>query len=79
MKTPNGKHTMHSKLTAPEHAPILERLRAAGVPVEASGHRLAAYSYDASNYRIPPIGVCFRAASRTSSLPSRRAGKPILP
>ena len=50
---------MHSKFTAPEQAPILERLQAAGVPVEATGHRVAAYSYDASNYRIPPIGVVF--------------------
>ncbi|MEJ1193514.1 FAD-binding and (Fe-S)-binding domain-containing protein [Pseudarthrobacter sp. CCNWLW207] len=50
---------MQSNFTAPEHTPVLERLQAAGVPVEASGHRLAAYSYDASNYRIPPIGVVF--------------------
>ena len=50
---------MYSKFTAPEHAPILDKLQAAGVPVEASGHRLAAYSYDASNYRTPPVGVVF--------------------
>ncbi|WP_120521004.1 FAD-binding and (Fe-S)-binding domain-containing protein [Arthrobacter celericrescens] len=48
---------MHSK--AAEHGSVLERLRDAGVPVEASGHWLAAYSYDASNYRIPPLGVVF--------------------
>lgn len=46
-------------LSAPERSPILTRLDAAGVPVESSGHRVAAYSYDASNYRVPPIAVVF--------------------
>ncbi|NKX52351.1 FAD-binding oxidoreductase, partial [Arthrobacter deserti] len=46
-------------LSAPERAEVLARLDAAGVPVESSGHRLAAYSYDASNYRVPPVGVVF--------------------
>jgi FAD/FMN-containing dehydrogenase/Fe-S oxidoreductase len=46
-------------LSAPERAPILARLEAAGVPVDSSGHRVAAYSYDASNYRVPPIAVVF--------------------
>ncbi|UVJ41198.1 FAD-binding and (Fe-S)-binding domain-containing protein [Arthrobacter sp. CJ23] len=50
---------MHSNLTAPDRAHVIARLQIAGVPVEASGHRLAAYSYDASNYRIPPVGVAF--------------------
>jgi FAD/FMN-containing dehydrogenase/Fe-S oxidoreductase len=49
----------HDVLSAPEHAPILARLEASGVPVDSSGHRLAAYSYDASNYRVPPIAVVF--------------------
>lgn len=46
-------------LSAPERAPILARLEASGVPVDSSGHRVAAYSYDASNYRVPPIAVVF--------------------
>ncbi|AUI50562.1 FAD-binding and (Fe-S)-binding domain-containing protein [Arthrobacter crystallopoietes] len=46
-------------LSAPERAPILARLEAAGVPAEISGHRIAEYSYDASNYRVPPLGVVF--------------------
>jgi FAD/FMN-containing dehydrogenase/Fe-S oxidoreductase len=46
-------------LSAPGRAPVLARLEAAGVPVEASGHRLAEYSYDASNYRVPPVAVVF--------------------
>ncbi|WP_426303242.1 FAD-binding and (Fe-S)-binding domain-containing protein [Arthrobacter sp. R-11] len=50
---------MHSKFAAAEQAPALKMLQDAGVPVEVSGHRLAAYSYDASNYRIPPLGVVF--------------------
>lgn len=49
----------HDVLSAPERAPILARLEAAGVPVDSSGHRVAAYSYDASNYRVPPIAVVF--------------------
>ncbi|MFE4196643.1 FAD-binding and (Fe-S)-binding domain-containing protein [Paenarthrobacter sp. NPDC056912] len=49
----------HDVLSAPERAPILARLAAAGVPVDSSGHRLAAYSFDASNYRVPPIAVVF--------------------
>lgn len=46
-------------LSAPERPPILARIDAAGVPVDSSGHRVAAYSYDASNYRVPPIAVVF--------------------
>ncbi|WP_077488890.1 FAD-binding and (Fe-S)-binding domain-containing protein [Sinomonas mesophila] len=46
-------------LPAVDPAAVIPVLEAAGVPVEASGHRLAAYSYDASNYRVPPVGVVF--------------------
>ncbi|KUM36393.1 FAD-binding and (Fe-S)-binding domain-containing protein [Arthrobacter sp. EpRS71] len=42
-----------------EPASILSRLDEAGVLLETSGHRLAAYSYDASNYRVPPLAVVF--------------------
>ncbi|MFF3380651.1 FAD-binding and (Fe-S)-binding domain-containing protein [Streptomyces sp. NPDC002680] len=38
---------------------VLSRIEAAGVSVETSGHQLAAYSYDASNYRVPPLAVVF--------------------
>ncbi|MFC8511747.1 FAD-binding and (Fe-S)-binding domain-containing protein [Streptomyces sp. NPDC057257] len=38
---------------------VLSRIEAAGVSAETSGHRLAAYSYDASNYRVPPVAVVF--------------------
>src|SRR4029453_18722912 len=46
-------------LSTPGHALVLARLEAAGVPAEATGHRIAAYSYDASNYRVPPVAVVF--------------------
>lgn len=38
---------------------VLARIEAAGVPVETAGLRLAAYSYDASNFRVPPLAVVF--------------------
>ncbi|MFE9444411.1 FAD-binding and (Fe-S)-binding domain-containing protein [Streptomyces sp. NPDC006602] len=44
-------------MTAPMD--VLSRIEAAGVSVEASGLRLAAYAYDASNYRVPPVAVVF--------------------
>ncbi|MFD5272219.1 FAD-binding and (Fe-S)-binding domain-containing protein [Streptomyces sp. NPDC058335] len=44
-------------MTAPLN--VLSRIEAAGVSVETSGLRLAAYSYDASNYRVPPLALVF--------------------
>ncbi|EMY35063.1 FAD linked oxidase domain-containing protein [Arthrobacter crystallopoietes BAB-32] len=48
---------------APPAAPggnaVLSRLAAAGIPADASPRRLAEYSYDASNYRVPPLAVVF--------------------
>lgn len=40
---------------------LLRRLArtAPGLPVEAGAGRLAQYSYDASNYRVPPLAVAF--------------------
>lgn len=38
---------------------VLSRLRDAGVAADASPRRLAEYSYDASNYRVPPAAVVF--------------------
>lgn len=43
-----------------DHAEVVvDRLTTAGLEVDASGHRLAAYSYDASNYRVRPLAVVF--------------------
>ncbi|MFI5593021.1 FAD-binding and (Fe-S)-binding domain-containing protein [Amycolatopsis sp. NPDC051758] len=38
---------------------VVTELERAGVAVETDGHRLAAYAYDASNYRVVPLGVVF--------------------
>ncbi|WP_417233804.1 FAD-binding and (Fe-S)-binding domain-containing protein [Arthrobacter sp.] len=35
------------------------RLDAAGIEIDVSEHRRAEYSYDASNYRVRPLGVVF--------------------
>ncbi|WP_051478856.1 FAD-binding and (Fe-S)-binding domain-containing protein [Arthrobacter sp. H5] len=37
----------------------LEVLRAQGIDIDTSSRRLSEYSYDASNYRVPPNGVVF--------------------
>ncbi|WP_366526767.1 FAD-binding protein, partial [Ferrimicrobium sp.] len=34
-------------------------LKEFGITVDTSKRRLAEYSYDASNYRIPPLGIVF--------------------
>ncbi|MBJ8345724.1 FAD-binding and (Fe-S)-binding domain-containing protein [Antrihabitans sp. YC2-6] len=42
-------------------------LRAAGVSFESDARRRAEYSFDASNYRVPPLGVAFpRDADETA-------------
>ncbi|QIZ36519.1 FAD-binding and (Fe-S)-binding domain-containing protein [Saccharopolyspora sp. ASAGF58] len=46
-------------LAVADVAAALSRIESAGVPVETTGHRLAAYSFDASNYRVPPVAVVF--------------------
>ena len=38
---------------------VVDQLTSAGLEVDNSGHRLAAYSYDASNYRVRPLAVVF--------------------
>lgn len=51
---------MRQKLhTTAEPASVLAHLQAAGVPAEISTRRLVEYSYDASNYRLPPVAVVF--------------------
>jgi FAD/FMN-containing dehydrogenase/Fe-S oxidoreductase len=42
-----------------DSAGLLGRIAAAGISVETSAERLAAYSYDASNYRVRPLGIVF--------------------
>ncbi|GGG48388.1 lactate dehydrogenase [Kocuria dechangensis] len=44
---------------AADRPDVLGRLAAAGVAADASPRRLAEYSYDASNYRVPPLAVVF--------------------
>ena len=59
----------------------VSRLRAAGVSLETSGHTIAAYSYDASNYRIPPVAVVFpRTADEVATVIEvcRDTGTPLV-
>src|SRR5690554_697139 len=44
---------------APTVAAPVDALRDRGVILETDSRRLAEYSYDASNYRIRPLGVVF--------------------
>ena len=43
---------------------IAAELTALGVDADASTRRLAEYSYDASNYRVPPLAVTFPRSAR---------------
>ena len=59
---------MTSLHTAAAQAPsngssVLDRLRGAGLAPDDSSRRLAEYSYDASNYRVPPVAVVFPAST----------------
>ncbi|WP_168707644.1 FAD-binding and (Fe-S)-binding domain-containing protein [Gordonia paraffinivorans] len=52
-----------------------------GIDADASPRRIAEYSYDASNYRIPPVAVTFpRSAQDVAAIvrTCRRAGIPIV-
>lgn len=62
-------------------AEVIAALERAGVAVEADGHRLAAYAYDASNYRVVPLGVVFpRTAEEvaTAVRVCRASGTPVI-
>lgn len=51
---------MSAPVSAPSTAAppeVLHALAERGVPYEAGARRLAEYSYDASNYRVPPLAV----------------------
>ncbi|WP_205761504.1 FAD-binding and (Fe-S)-binding domain-containing protein [Arthrobacter mobilis] len=50
---------MTSPRPAPAQPAVLARLAAAGLEADTSPRRLAEYSYDASNYRVPPLAVVF--------------------
>lgn len=43
----------------PAQRAVLDRLSAIGISADSSARRLAEYSYDASNYRVPPLAVVF--------------------
>ncbi|KPN19382.1 FAD-binding and (Fe-S)-binding domain-containing protein [Arthrobacter sp. Edens01] len=44
---------------APDAGELLDGLAAAGVEADGSSRRRAEYSFDASNYRVPPLAVVF--------------------
>ncbi|KUI34611.1 FAD-binding and (Fe-S)-binding domain-containing protein [Mycobacterium sp. GA-2829] len=48
---------------------VLTELDAAGIAVDTSSRRRAEYSFDASNYRVPPLGVVFpRSADEVAQI-----------
>ncbi|MDI9895573.1 FAD-binding and (Fe-S)-binding domain-containing protein [Rhodococcus sp. IEGM 1381] len=50
---------------------LVHRVRETGIDIDDSSRRLAEYSYDASNYRIPPAAVVFpRSADEVSTVVS---------
>ncbi|APX04311.1 FAD-binding and (Fe-S)-binding domain-containing protein [Arthrobacter sp. QXT-31] len=61
---------------------LVGRLMEAGIPVETSPRRLAEYSYDASNYRVPPVAVMYpRGVSDVVAAMDacRETGTPVVP
>ncbi|SDQ80659.1 FAD-binding and (Fe-S)-binding domain-containing protein [Arthrobacter crystallopoietes] len=69
-------------IPAPEKQPaVLTRLAAAGVAADSSPRRLAEYSYDASNYRVPPLAVVFpRSVEDVAAVVAacRETGTPLI-
>lgn len=63
-------------------AGFIDLLTQSKVEIDATSRRIAEYSYDASNYRVPPLAVAFPRnpdeVSRVVSL-CHRAGVPIIP
>ncbi|MFC7672834.1 FAD-binding and (Fe-S)-binding domain-containing protein [Mycolicibacterium sp. GCM10028919] len=62
-------------------ADIVGLLAASGVEIDGDSRRLAEYSYDASNYRVPPLAVAFpRDADDVGRIVAacHRAGVPIV-
>ncbi|WP_084033438.1 FAD-binding and (Fe-S)-binding domain-containing protein [Arthrobacter sp. 35/47] len=67
--------------TAGPQRRALDRLSAAGINADTSPRRLAEYSYDASNYRLPPLAVVFpRTADDvvTTLAVCRETGTPLI-
>jgi len=61
---------------------LVRRLEEAGIPVETSPRRLGEYSYDASNYRVPPLAVLFprSVADVVAALEAcRETSTPVVP
>ncbi|MFI9630800.1 FAD-binding oxidoreductase [Streptomyces sp. NPDC052042] len=48
-----------SRTGADSRDELREQISAAGIEIDVSGRRLQEYSYDASNYRVPPLAVVF--------------------
>ena len=68
--------------TGPVRNRVLAVLDAAGIPADASPRRLAEYSYDASNYRVPPLAVVFpRSVEDVVAVLAvcRETGTPLVP
>lgn len=66
----------------PDSGGLLAALASAGVPVDSSPRRLAEYSYDASNYRVPPLAVVFpRSVDDVVAVLAvcRETGTPLVP
>ena len=62
--------------------PVIAELEAAGLEVDASSRRLAEYSYDASNYRVPPVALVFPRTPgdvQRAVLVCRRHATPVVP
>ena len=63
-----------------EH-PILHALRGTGAEVDFSSRRRSEYSYDASNYRVPPVAVVFPRSAEDVQATMRvcaAAGVPVI-
>lgn len=58
-----------------EVSALVQRVRELGIDIDNSSRRLAEYSYDASNYRIPPAAVVFpRSADDVAAVVALCAG-----
>ena len=69
----------------PESVAVTDLVRAleqTGVEVDTSSRRRAEYSFDASNYRVPPLAVAFPRNARevrAAVLACRATGTPVVP
>jgi len=68
--------------TTPRLPAGFEALRANGIEIDDSSRRRMEYSYDASNYRVPPIAVVFPCSAREVQqviAACREASLPVIP